>query len=154
MLFGVSTLTIPLQGKADPEGAVHWLDQNSDFLDMFETINKPKGGTYFANNLPSKYNYSNTSFDMYGGKPRDIQIPLIRGIIRNITWSLPYKSTTGAVIYPIEPSPQIDKLIGFLCIDSGARKVFNKRYDTEFIRDVAGALYPMMYKWSEVVANK
>jgi hypothetical protein len=141
------------RGKSDPEGAAHWLDQNSDFLDMFKTIDKPKGGTYFANNLPSKYNYTNTSFDIYGGKPKDIPIPIIRGFTRNITWSLPYKSTIGAVIYPIIPSTKDDRLIGFLCVDSGSRRAFRKRYDIELIRAISGALYPMMYKWTEVVTN-
>jgi hypothetical protein len=120
---------------------------------MFGTINKPNGGTYFAGNLPGKYDYNNTSFDMYGGKPKDIPIPIIRSVVRNITWNLPYKSTIGAVIYPSEPSPDIDKLIGFLCVDSRARNAFNKRYDMDLIRAASSSLYPMMYKWTEIVGN-
>jgi len=141
------------RGKSGSGGIVHWLDQNADFLDMFETINKPKGGTYFANNLPGKYNYINTSFDMYGRKPTDIPIPFIRSVIRNFTWDLPYKSTIGAVIYPSEPSPSVDKLVGFICVDSRSLRAFSRRYDIELLRSISGTLYPMMYKWTEVIAN-
>lgn len=155
--ISVSTLcrddTSKERGKNDPEESVNWLDHNSDFLEMFETINKPRGGTYFVNNLIGKYDYRNTSFESYGGKPKEVPIPLIRYVIRNLTWNLPYKSTIGAVIYPVEPTPQLDRLIGFLCIDSGSRGAFNKRYDLELLRAFSSALHPMMYKWTEVIDN-
>jgi hypothetical protein len=141
------------RGKGDFKGEVHWLDQNSDFLDMFETINKPNGGTYFANNLPSRYDYRNTSFNTYGGKPKDISVPIVRTVVRNLTWTLPYKSTIGSVIYPMEPSATVDRLVGFLCVDSNSRRSFSKRYDVGLVRAVSGALHPMMYKWTEIVAK-
>jgi hypothetical protein len=135
---------------------VHWLDKNSDYLEMFDSFNKPMAGIFFNNNLPNKLDYANTSFEIYG-KPKNVEIPFFRYFVRNFYWPLPYKSTIGAAIYPMidkETPKDTARLLGFLCIDSASRGVFWKRYDTKILRSLAIHLYPLISRWYDIIEKK
>lgn len=71
----------------------HWLDANTDFISILKNITTPRGRYFFSNRLPWRENYSNTSFDVYGGAPKAANVPLWREFIRYWRWPLPYKST-------------------------------------------------------------
>ena len=138
------------EGKRSVKGdtITHWLDANSDFEDIFENFNKPNGKVFFENDLPKRSDYKNTSFQLYG-YPKDIRIPILRDIVRNLTWKLPYKSTIVAAIYPSDDLPN-KKLVGFLCVDSPSRNVFWERYDTNIMESIGSSLHPTLNKWCEI----
>ena len=131
----------------------NWLDRNTDFDEMFRTIKNPGGGTFFGNYLPGLYGYNNTSFEFYNGPPTEISVPIIRGIVRRMTWNLPYKSTIGAVIFPTTPKDE-DLLAGFLCIDSASSRNFRARYDVDLLRTISAAIYPMIMRWYEIAGSE
>lgn len=141
------------QKRAYRDERPHWLDLNTDFDEMFKTIDRPGGGVFFENNLSSLFNYNNTSFETCGGPPKDVRLLFARSIIRRLTWNLPYISTIGAVIFPMAPSRD-DRLVGFLCVDSSSRNNFRKRYDIELLRSISGALYPIMLRWTELSGSE
>lgn len=130
----------------------HRLDKNTDFLEIFSNIDRPQGRVFFDNDLPARHGYSNSSFEVYG-EPKEVPIRFIRGLVRNSTWTLPYKSTIVAAIYPFIPT-QDDALVGFLCVDSSSRGVFWKRYDIDLVCNIAVTLYPLILKWTEIVGKK
>ena len=131
---------------------IHSLDKNTDFLEIFKNLEKPLGGVFICNNLPARHEYNNTSFDYYD-KLKEVPIPIIRTLVRRILWPLPYKSTVGAAIYPMNPSEN-DKFVGFLFVDSRSRNVFCKRYDVSMVRSISSALHPMIMKWTEIIVKK
>lgn len=125
----------------------HWICGNTDFYRLFSAKN-PKTNNYFIeNNLPKRHNYKNTSFQMYGepdGK-----------------WTLPYKST---IVWPIRrmtlrenhDSEQLSDnqdVLGYLCIDSNVKDIFNDSYDIHFGAIVADSLFVFLrryFVWLEV----
>ena len=143
---------VSAQKRAHRDERPHWLDLNTDFDEMFKTIDRPGGGIFFENYLPSLFNYNNTSFESCGGPPKDVRLPFVRSVARRKSWSLPYISTIGAVIFPTKPDSD-DRLVGFLCIDSSSRNNFRKRYDIDLLRTISGALYPMMLRWTELAGS-
>jgi len=128
---------------------IHYLDKNTDYLSMFKNMRKPEGGTFISNHLAGEPEYINTSFDVYEKKPLNIDIPIVKNILRSFAWPLPYQSTIGAVIYPFEAEGE-EQLAGFICVDSPARYVFKKRYDLKMLREVSGMLFPMMNRWYDL----
>lgn len=109
-----------------------------------------EGNYYIENNIPRAYKnhrYQSSSFETYGegqpGRPK---------------WILPYKST---ILWPIRKLkmdqdcvPPSDNnlaeghhVLGFLCIDSRSRNVWEPRYDSEIGAAVADLLYSFMNTW-------
>jgi len=153
--ISVSTLcrdTASIRRQVKTADIIHWLEKNTDFFEIFETIDRPHGGTYFNGNLTKLHDYNNTSFESYS-KPKNVPIPLLRGVVRSLFWPLPYKSTVGAAIYPLDAA-QNDSLAGFLFVDCASRSVFSRRYDIDLMRYISAALHPMMMKWSVIVSQK
>ena len=132
----------------------HRIDRNTDFYEIFRNFTKPNGRAFFCNNLPARHDYRNTSFDVYGrGEPKEVPVICIRNLARNIQWSLPYRSTIVAAIYPLKPSDD-DLLAGFLCIDSKSRNVFWERYDVDLMINLAAAIYPIVIKLQNIVLQQ
>ncbi len=115
----------------------HWLDKNTDFLEVFDKIDAPGGAYFFSNLLPFRYGYQNTSFEVYKGKPDN------NLLLRYLRWTLPYRST---IVMPICPcSEQNQKmLVGFLCIDSAPILAFKADYDVPLLEGVADGIYNLI----------
>jgi len=122
----------------------HWIDKNTDFLNIMEKIDEPRKYYFFNNNLPMKPRYQNTSFDIYDNPNIE------RNIVMNyIKWPLPYKST---IVVPICPcnEPNKNTLVGFLCLDSANLWAFKKKYDVELLTGLADGIYNLMKEVSEL----
>lgn len=130
----------------------HWLHANTDFLEIFRSLHKPNGRAFFENDLPSRKNYINTSFELYG-EPKEPGVPFVRTWIQKRQWPLPYKSTIVAAILPQEFSEK-EQLAGFLCLDSTSVRAFSGRYDLPWVLAVATALHPVVWKWIELVYSE
>ncbi|MFO0794136.1 MAG: hypothetical protein U0586_08720 [Candidatus Brocadiaceae bacterium] len=135
-----------LETKEEP---MHWLCGNTDFSELFSAKNPTINNSFFENNLPKRRNYLNTSFELYT-EP-------------NGRWKLPYKST---IVWPIRKitSDQYDReegqftekqdILGYLCIDSKARKIFNKSYDVNFGAIVADSIFIFLRRYYMVLNKK
>lgn len=125
----------------------HWLDQNTDFLMIFDSIDKPARANFFSNSLPIRFGYNNTSFKMYRGDPPDNNL-----VLRYWRWPLPYKST---IVVPICPSSEQSKktLIGFLCVDSERVGAFSPSYDITLLSGVADGIYNLLARESEQLSE-
>jgi hypothetical protein len=128
----------------------HWIDANSDFEEVAKAVTTPRK-SFFENDLPSRRDYNNTSFDVYGQPYQGRSV--LADWRRNRQWPLPYKST---IVLPIAranlPASGVaqHELAGFLCIDSGARGAFSRRYDEELARGIAAALYHVVRRYTEL----
>lgn len=107
------------------------LEDNSDFVDLFIDNDQP---CFFENDLPARFQR---------GRYRNSHIPV--GHDANVNpWPLAYRSS---LTWPIrrfarqERAADLPDLIGFLCVDSGARNIFRKRFDFDTGALVADALY-------------
>jgi hypothetical protein len=113
----------------------HWIDKNTDFLEVFENIGKRSGYFFFSNRLPFLFDYQNTSFEIHGKPSNNLFMRLWK-------WPLPYKST---IVVPICPeNPTKDDLVGFLCVDSKAIGSFKKEYDVDLLLGVSSGIYNLI----------
>lgn len=96
---------------------------------------------FIDGNLQENHLYESTSFDLY--EPQEWNGR------KWAVWTLPYRST---MVWPIRKitGPEEKRegqlfhkqdLLGFLCVDSYARKVFDPRYDFDFGALVADNFY-------------
>lgn len=128
-----------LYRNSDDNSEKHWLDKNTDFLEIFKKMKSTKEKHFLSNLLPFRYGYLNTSFDVYGEQP-DNNI-----LFRYWRWPLPYKSTIVVPICPSDESTQ-SALRGFLCVDSPNIGAFKKNYDISLLRGVADGLFNVINK--------
>jgi len=124
-----------------------WIDQNTAFEEVLTAAGTPLK-CFFANYLPWLRGYKNSSFEVYG-LPSELPLPMIGDVIRNITWTLPYRST---IVAPIIPSPQQatsqeHALSGYLCVDSRSLGVFRRRFDIDVVTGVANCLYDVVHRY-------
>jgi hypothetical protein len=121
---------------------VHFADQNTDFNHIHERLGTPTGH-FLSNYLPYVPGYQNSSFAAYG-RPTQINFPIIGALVRDATWTLPYKSTVVVPISTERTDSKYGKLVGYLCVDSRSRGAFKRRYDVEVLFAVAGCLYDVL----------
>lgn len=119
----------------------HWVEENSDFLHIVENIEDERECLFFANNLPWRYDYRNTSFQLYGKPSPNMFMRLWR-------WRLPYRSAIVVPILPRVREPS-DELLGFLCVDSARLVAFRHSHDVELMRGVADAVYNVISPLTE-----
>lgn len=136
--------------KAIPRNKSHNLDDNTDFRNLWYSINGCSR-YYLNNNIVKswvKHDYYNSCFTEYGGP----EIKSFAGFTFIKKWPLSYKSV---LILPIRyisefvppkdtksPVPYWD-YYGFLCIDSISKNSFDERYSPEL-----GAIYAdMLYTY-------
>lgn len=112
----------------------HWLDKNTDFLEIFNQIDTPSSQYFFSNSLPFRFGYQNTSFQVYGGEPDN------NVFLRLWRWKLPYKSTIVLPICPVDDQSS-NALVGFICVDSPKLGAFKVDYDVPLLEGVADGLY-------------
>lgn len=115
---------------------LHWVDENSDFRYIVEKIDNEKECYFFGNNLPWRYDYRNTSFEIYGSPSHNM-------FMRYWRWKLPYRST---IVVPIAPSTHSVRgnLLGFLCVDSARSMAFRYSHDVALMQGVADAVYNVL----------
>jgi hypothetical protein len=137
----------PMSAKVRNNSADLWIDQNTAFEDVLNLAGSPNR-CFFANYLPWLRGYKNSSFG--SNKPYEIPIPMIGDIVRNATWTLPYRST---IVAPITPSAQQasdtqHRFSGYLCVDSRSLGVFRRRFDEDIVVGVANCLYELAHRYS------
>lgn len=134
--------------KAMPRTKTHKLDANTDFANLWYSINGCSR-YYLNNDIPESWlahKYNNSSFQE--GCDFDVKNLLGLKIIKK--WPLSYRS---AIVLPIryvsEFTPPIEPGIllphwdywGFLCVDSISTKAFDERYSPELCAVFADMLY-------------
>jgi hypothetical protein len=128
--------------KADP------LEDNEDFLSVFDQTQE----FFIENNLPARRQYQNTSFKIYGYPSTgtgfwDRWFP-------SMGWKLPYKSAMCFPIRQMEPTTggaDAAGCIGFLSVDSAAKKVFEATPDGPLGAAVASALFHPLAVYERLV---
>ena len=120
----------------------HWVDQSTAFEEAATS------GYFISNYLPRLWSYKNSSFQAFGD-PRNVNLPLVSALVRDLTWTLPYKSTIVVAIRPQAPDAE-HRLAGYLCLDSRSRGAFSSRYDVDIMVGVADCLYPLVQRYCEL----
>ena len=122
----------------------HWVDDNSDFRSLIDSVGTPAGEYYINGWLPGEWEYENSSFPIYGDMPKP-RILFFREILRDFQWPLPYKSTLVVPIRNTGPNPEeVGPLVGFFCIDSRARHAFSSRYNVPVFQVLAELAQPVL----------
>ncbi|NOX08156.1 MAG: hypothetical protein GXP22_01475 [Gammaproteobacteria bacterium] len=125
------------------ENVKHWVEENTDFLAIFEEIENGAAPYFKENNIPFRYGYKNSSFAAYG------QVEGSGFFSRLFLWKPPYKSTMVVPICPYQASNK-KELLGFVCVDSPKRFVFKEDYDLDLLRGVSDGLYNIIKElWVE-----
>ena len=136
----------------NPKTIKHYLADNTDFRSLLDS--EHQCARYFlCNDLESRWlmgDYDNSSFDIYG-KPKTINLSGRRSQL--IWWPLPYKST---IVLPVRYVPNDMRLsaqgsnlptyLGFLCIDSKSKNIFDTVYHPELGGMFADSLYIIIKK--------
>ncbi|MCR4289488.1 MAG: hypothetical protein NUV86_04425 [Candidatus Scalindua sp.] len=115
----------------------HWLIANTDFKQLAYPLLPQTERFFIDKNLQKNPHYKSTSFDLYG-KPKEWKWKFLGN--QWSVWTLPYRST---MVWPIRKTTKPEEkregqlfhnqdLLGFLCVDSYARGVFDERYDFDF----------------------
>jgi hypothetical protein len=105
------------------------IDKNTDFTLLFDYENH----FFFSNNLDNEKAYINSHWPRTDSEIRRFVKNKEYDYIATIVWPIRGKTTSK--------KPEI---IGFLCIDSKTRGVFNRRYDKDVGALVADALYSIL----------
>lgn len=137
------------ESRGAAAGGPHYLDSNTDFKEIHRTFTP-----FVANDLPGLDEYQNTSFQAYGRTPTPSWLDVLPGRIgeklaRRLRWPLPYKST---IVAPIKDSGTEDhpRYVGYLCLDSKERKVFEEETHPEIVQALAVGLYPLAHQLNTV----
>lgn len=122
------------------ENVKHIIEKNTDFNNILINLDNRKGKYFFSNNLPARYEYQNTSFEVYGKIPPDLSYEE-----RYEQWTLPYKSTIITPICPnIAEERTQEKILGFFCVDSEKIDIFNEDYDPNILIGISDAIYNLI----------
>ena len=124
---------------------LHYLteDHNTSFSVIIKSIRKKSAKPFFCNVLPLLNPYENSSFNnpKYG-KPT--KRPWMNFSDEQVidAWTLPYRA---CIVYPLLPDHNadqaLDKLEGFLCVDSYEMNVFNESYDPVLLAGLSDGVY-------------
>lgn len=129
------------------KAGAHWIDQNTDFEELFATTNR----AFFENTLPFLRDYKNSSFAVYG-QPFSLGIPVAGDLIRYWTWPLPYRSTLVSAILPnpteSENSESVRGLVGYLCADCRSGWAFHS-LDLDLVMGLAQSLYKTVHVYQK-----
>ena len=138
----------------------HWLDGNSDFEFIYSNFDNDNIDTSFYHeaNLPICKDYKNTRLRMPWLPKQKKELGLEdedENTIRRKYWPLKYRSTLVVPIVPILADEQnIDKLRGFLCVDSPKENMFNKGTDVHILRGISDGLYNQIDKLYQIIISK
>ncbi len=114
----------------------HSIAGNSDFRELYLMAPESRR-SWISNDIYSNQNYQNTRYSEIDNK-KDLGY---RSVL-----ILPIRKTTKGLKYNEQKSCKQD-ILGFLCIDSKARGVFNNRYDTEVGALFSDALFILLKAW-------
>lgn len=133
------------------ENIKHRLKNNSDFLDIYEKLDRSNSGVayYYRKDVAIDPNYNNSSLSNW--QQPTFYWPIFNNIIRKWKWPLPYRSTIVIPIIPLNSNDQnVANLKGFLCLDSKKTNGFNKDLDIEILRGLSGEICPLIDKMNEL----
>ncbi len=131
--------------KRRQDGLLDRINDNSDFLSMFEP-DSPSRGYFFSEDLAAEENYRSSSINYWQNVAGNPNIPYKK-------WCLPYRST---IVWPIQPSAGEElgipehRCIGFLAVDSQSRGAFEERWDAPFGKALACNMYVAMVFYREL----
>jgi hypothetical protein len=144
-------------GKGD---VVHWVDENTDFSQIFSKIGMRSGRYFFSNQLPFLREYQNTSFNIEDRKGNhslpDFSVMNLWSVLKRYwRWTLPYKSTIVVPICPgIADKRNRDNLVGYICVDATKLLVFRKLYDVDLLSGAADGLHNTISRYIELVEEE
>lgn len=114
------------------------LFKNSDFF----YIVRENADMYFSNNLKKESAYNNSSWPGVSTE-RDAYIKAKKyDYISSISWPI-----QGGAPLSEESQKNKPELIGFLCIDSLTKNIFDRRYDKQLGLMFADSLYPLLWQY-------
>ena len=118
------------------------ISHNSDF----EILTKERTRRYWlSNDISRELGYSNSS---------------LRHLTDTTSWKQYFKTKQckyiSTIIWPISvitptKRKEPDDFVGFLCIDSKTRGVFNTNFDVELGFGLAEVLFPVLYDYSQII---
>jgi len=124
------------------------IKDNTDFNQIVDTWNT-KQKPFFSNNLIALKDYSNSRFiDLYGS-PKNLydKAPIDE---KEANWKLHYKSCITAAIGFTgrnKKNVPVGTIIGFLCIDSIEKDVFDEEIHPLIVQGCAEGLFNSLYKF-------
>ena len=132
--------------NAANEPILHYLTdkENTSFSRIIQSIKANSPQPFFCNSLPLLAYYENTSFlnPKYRGRPTKRPGGQFSDeeIIQD--WTLPYRA---CIVFPLLPDhiadKDLDKLEGFLCVDTFKMNVFNAEYDIVLLAGLSDGVY-------------
>jgi hypothetical protein len=129
--------TTALRGEADKPAPIR---ENTDFLVLFDGRQE----YFLSHDLTEERAYMNSNWP---NNP-DERAEFIRArkfkYITTLVWPIKIAPLSGT-------KPNV---IGFLCVDSLTRHIFERRYDTELGAAIADMLYPLLLRYREMLGNK
>lgn len=126
------------------------LEDNEDFYSIFQQ----EISYFIENNLPARRDYRNTSFMVYGERPRGTTF--FSRWFTSIGWHLPYRAAMVFPIRQLEPVTGTEGesgCIGFLTVDSAFKNVFERRFDGPLGATVASALFHPLSVYVSLIAE-
>ena len=114
----------------------HTIIGNSDFRDLYSMV-QGSHRYWCSNDIRSMSGYQNTRFN----QTSNLDYIGYRSVL-----ILPIRIITKGLLYPEQKSCKQD-ILGFLCIDSKTRGIFNDRYDPELGSSFADALFILFKEW-------
>lgn len=124
------------------------VSNNTDFAEIISSYRDGifQKSYFFENNLPQLPGYKNSRIDGTYYNSIKTSIPIYDKYLRSKNWKLPYKSTIVVPIYPNSSDNFAkEKLMGFICIDSPQKNVFDKKYDIDLLSGAADTVYNYMH---------
>ena len=135
------------RGKIDAKRIDHFVHENTDFLEIFESAGELEKPRYFiCNDLVNYPDYKNSSFKNHNPNGsisfKHEQAP---AEIKEGRWPLPYRSVITAPICPGISNPNLRNgtFIGFLCCDYEQKSMFSDR-DVDIVLGFAEGLYDVL----------
>lgn len=126
----------------------HRLHRNTAFEVAAASQYDPSINSFHSNRLPLQFDYSNSSFKIYGEPSGNL-------FMRWWNWPLPYRSTMVVPIIPsnVRSKEAREELLGFLCVDSPQMRLglFRADIDESVMVGVADGIYNTLEKFKEML---
>jgi len=135
------------RSNIDGKGIDHFVHENTDYLQIFESAGDATRQRYFmSNDLVNYEGYKNSSFkNHYSGSSVTFKYEQAPENIKEREWPLPYRSVITAPICPGISNPNFKNgtFIGFLCCDYEKKHMFSKE-DAEIVLGFSEGLYDVL----------
>lgn len=131
------------ESAADPVAQWVPISENTDF----DALCRGKTRRFWlSNDISVEPNYKNSSLrDLYGGEWKEYFKNRRCRYISTIVWPVAVNSSRNSGEAKAAP----DDLVGFLCVDSKVKKVFNLDYDVDLGFALAESLFSVLYDYGQ-----